>query len=248
MSELYQKFFKSGGLLPINRSLQSLLAEYPFKITVNKSRRARRITLRVCQITAELRITTPLNLNTATLRNFINTNMAWIELNRARVGPQLLIANGASLPVFGVNRTILVDPNMNEGYRLTKTQLTLPKTTFLLKNQIKNLLIQLAESYFTENCDRFSDMLGVRFARISLKDPRSRWGSCSSDKKLMFSWRLIMAPVEVSSYVAAHEIVHLIHMNHSKNFWKAVALIYPNYNYQRDWLTQNGRNLHKFIF
>ena len=116
------------------------------------------------------------------------------------------------------------------------------------KDQIKNVLIQLSNEFFNDVCQRDSAKLGVSFSKISYKDPKSRWGSCSSERKLMFSWRLIMAPREVSAYVAAHEVAHLVHMNHSKSFWETVRFLCPDYMSHRLWLRYNGKMLHRFIF
>ena len=123
-----------------------------------------------------------------------------------------------------------------------------PDTSSDFKNQIKKVFILLAEEFFFEKCNKYSEELGVNFSEISIRDPKSRWGSCSSEQKLMFSWRLIMAPKEVSCYVAAHEVAHLVHMNHSKDFWEVVRLIHPDQRSQRNWLRNNGKKLHKFIF
>jgi predicted metal-dependent hydrolase len=83
---------------------------------------------------------------------------------------------------------------------------------------------------------------------MSLRDTRSRWGSCSSDAKLMFSWRLIMAPEDILAYVAAHEVAHLKYMNHSKEFWETVEYLFGPYHKERTWLRQNGSSLHRYRF
>jgi len=90
--------------------------------------------------------------------------------------------------------------------------------------------------------------LGRSYARLSLRDTRSRWGSCTSDGGLMYSWRLIMAPPEVLDYVAAHEVAHLAQMNHSPAFWAEVTKIYGDYAAPRNWLRANGSTLHRYKF
>ena len=97
-------------------------------------------------------------------------------------------------------------------------------------------------------CKEYSHLLGVNFSKIVIKDPKSRWASCSASGSLMFSWRLIMAPTKVSQYVAAHEVAHLLYMNHSKSFWETVEFLCPDYSSQRRWLKENGKNLHRFVF
>ncbi|MEO0818259.1 MAG: SprT family zinc-dependent metalloprotease, partial [Pseudomonadota bacterium] len=86
--------------------------------------------------------------------------------------------------------------------------------------------------------------LGVEARRIAVKDTRSRWGSCTSDGRLSFSWRLVCAPPEVLDYVAAHECAHLLEMNHSDRFWAHVERICPDWKHHRTWLRTHGRDLH----
>ncbi|MGB5557542.1 MAG: M48 family metallopeptidase, partial [Paracoccaceae bacterium] len=96
--------------------------------------------------------------------------------------------------------------------------------------------------------DRYADLAGRRVSNITLRDTRSRWGSCTSDGRLMFSWRLIMAPPRVLDYVAAHEVAHLVEMNHSPAYWAVVRRIYPDYEVQRRWLRAHGQKLHAVRF
>ena len=97
-------------------------------------------------------------------------------------------------------------------------------------------------------CDRHAAALGRPYGRLTLRDTRSRWGSCSSRGDLMFSWRLIMAPSEILDYVAAHEVAHLDEMNHSDAFWAVCARLYPDYKAARRWLRNNGSELHRLRF
>jgi predicted metal-dependent hydrolase len=97
-------------------------------------------------------------------------------------------------------------------------------------------------------CKEFAERLGSKVRKITLRDTRSRWGSCSNDAKLMFSWRLVMAPEDVLAYVAAHEVAHLKHMNHSKDFWETVEYLFGPYKKERAWLKQNGSTLHRYKF
>jgi len=96
--------------------------------------------------------------------------------------------------------------------------------------------------------DHYAQSLGRSYARLSLRDTRSRWGSCSSKGTLMYSWRLVMAPPAVLNYVAAHECAHLVEMNHSAAFWAIVAELMPDYATHRLWLRENGDRLHRVSF
>jgi predicted metal-dependent hydrolase len=91
-------------------------------------------------------------------------------------------------------------------------------------------------------------VLGLPFGRVTLRDTRSRWGSCTSAGDLMFSWRLIMAPSAVLDYVVAHEVAHLAEMNHSDRFWAQVERLFPDHAAPRAWLRRNGAGLHAWDF
>jgi hypothetical protein len=89
-------------------------------------------------------------------------------------------------------------------------------------------------------------MLGVAVRRVSIRDQASRWGSCSSAGVLSYSWRLILAPPFVLDYLAAHEVAHLVEMNHSPRFWRAVMRICPDTRRAKAWLDANGAELHRY--
>ncbi|MGR3469034.1 MAG: M48 family metallopeptidase, partial [Shimia sp.] len=96
--------------------------------------------------------------------------------------------------------------------------------------------------------DHYAGLLGRPYTRLTLRDTRSRWGSCTADAGLMYSWRLILAPSEVLRYVAAHEVANLKEMNHSPAFWAIVAQLYPGHESPRRWLREHGAELHRYRF
>ena len=109
-----------------------------------------------------------------------------------------------------------------------------------LKDAARAALVPAAHGY--------AEQVGRRAARITLRDTRSRWGSCSSEGALSFSWRLAMAPPEVLDYVAAHEAAHLVEMNHGPRFWALVERLRPDWRESRDWLRRHGGDLHRVDF
>lgn len=88
--------------------------------------------------------------------------------------------------------------------------------------------------------------MGKKLGRISLRDPRTRWGSCSGKGDLSFSWRLILAPENVLTYVVAHEVGHLVEMNHSPKYWAVVDGLVEDRKVARKWLKDNGIRLHRY--
>lgn len=100
-----------------------------------------------------------------------------------------------------------------------------------------------ARRILEERTALISNQHGLRPERISIKDMRSRWGSCGPDGSLNFNMRLVMAPLSVIDYVVAHELAHLLHRNHSRVFWDMVAMMHPNYQQDRRFLSKNGNLL-----
>lgn len=95
-----------------------------------------------------------------------------------------------------------------------------------------------------QRAEKYARLLDVTYQKIHIKDQKSRWGSCSGKGNLNFNWRLIMAPDEVLDYVVIHELCHLVHMNHSPDFWSLVEQICPSYAKQKRWLKANGESLY----
>jgi predicted metal-dependent hydrolase len=94
--------------------------------------------------------------------------------------------------------------------------------------------------------DEEAAALGVAYARIQIRDQRTRWGSCSPRGTLSFNWRLVLAPLDVLEYVVVHELCHLREPNHSARFWDLVASRRPGWREQRAWLREHGEELLAF--
>lgn len=103
--------------------------------------------------------------------------------------------------------------------------------------------IQAARDYFPKRAAYFLPLTGGSFTRITIRDQKTRWGSCSAKGTLSFNWRLMLAPPAVLDYVVVHELCHLTHMNHSKAFWALVESVCPDYRTHRRWLKEHGQEL-----
>ncbi|MEN8893803.1 MAG: M48 family metallopeptidase, partial [Planktotalea arctica] len=105
-----------------------------------------------------------------------------------------------------------------------------------------------ARDRLAQASDHYAGKMGKPYTRLTIRDTRSRWGSCSSAGALMYSWRLILCPPEVLDYVAAHEVAHLAEMNHSSAFWDTVTRLHGPYTAPRNWLRTHGSSLHSYRF
>lgn len=100
-----------------------------------------------------------------------------------------------------------------------------------------------ARTQFERRAAYYLPLTGGHYTSISVRDQKTRWGSCSSSGTLSFNYRLVFAPAEILDYVVVHELCHLTHMNHSKDFWNKVASVMPGYQIHRQWLREHGREL-----
>lgn len=100
-----------------------------------------------------------------------------------------------------------------------------------------------AHDYIPKRVAYFHTLTGGIYQRISIRDQKTRWGSCSSNGTLSFNWRLMLAPPAILDYVVVHELCHLTYMNHSVSFWAAVEAVYPDYRNARKWLKEHGHEL-----
>jgi predicted metal-dependent hydrolase len=112
-----------------------------------------------------------------------------------------------------------------------------------LSRRVRYYLAGLARAELARRARPLADRLGRKIARISVRDTKSRWGSCSSSGNLSFSWRLIFAPEEVVVSVVAHEVAHLVEMNHGPRFWRLVDALAPDHDRQRRWLDRHRAEL-----
>ena len=113
-----------------------------------------------------------------------------------------------------------------------------PRTAYLEKKYR-----QAAKRYIYERVEYYIEMIGGHYSSIRIGDQKTRWGSCSNNGTLSFSWRLMLAPPRILDYVVIHEICHLTYMDHSKNFWDLVSVYDPDYKEHRKWLKENGDSL-----
>jgi len=111
------------------------------------------------------------------------------------------------------------------------------------EEEIKKYLSKLALEKIREALMLYAPTVNREYGRVTIREQKTRWGSCSTKKNLNFNWKLILAPKEALHYVVIHELCHLIHFNHSEKFWKEVKARMPEYDIWRKWLKANGREL-----
>lgn len=218
----------------------------PIEIILRRSAASRRISLRVSRLDGRVTLSLPRHTPEAEGLAFLRSKEIWlrrmlggrVEPEQPRIGGVIPV-EGCELPIIsGVGRSISASP---EG-------LAVPGDPARCAVRVGAWLKTLARDRLAAASDRHAAELGRSYRSLTLRDTRSRWGSCAPDGRLMYSWRLIMAPHAVLDYVAAHEVAHLVEMNHSPAFWAVVDRLCPHWKVQRDWLKRNGHTLHRWEF
>ena len=216
----------------------------PIPLVMRRSPRARRISLRVSQLDGRVTLTLPNGVPDDEALEFAESKAPWIRKHLMARRDDVLMSFGTVLPIEGVSCRVTCAPKRQIIMGIG--EIAVPDGR--IGPRLQSWLRTLARDRLVEASDYYAERLGREYMRITLRDTRSRWGSCSSAQALMYSWRLILAPPEVLRYVAAHEVAHLAEMNHSPAFWANVTAIYGAYEAPRKWLRKNGSELHRYRF
>jgi predicted metal-dependent hydrolase len=222
------------------------IGEPAIEIRLRRSSRARRMTLRVAHAGTGPTLTLPPGVPIAKARAFLSDQEGWLRRHMAARPAGGVVGDGTVLPFGGGTLTIRAAAGRGTVHR--EGVLAVPGPADGHAARVAAWLREEARSACVAAVDRHASSLGRKPGRISLRDPRSRWGSCTAGGDLMFSWRLIMAPAAVLDYVVAHEVAHLAELNHSPRFWAVVRRLCPDYQAPRDWLRRNGAALHAHDF
>lgn len=216
----------------------------PVTVHIRRSARAKRLSLRVSQLDGRVTLTIPNHADEREAVAFAGSKADWIRKHLQRRPDVEPVRVGTLLPVEG--RPRLVVGGRKRGVALTDTEIAVPSDT--AARSLRAFLMTLARERLASAADRYAQAVGRDYSSLSLRDTRSRWGSCSDAGRLMFSWRLVMAPLSVLDYVAAHEVAHLREMHHGAAFWAEVGRIFGPCDAERRWLRENAGELHRYQF
>ncbi len=217
--------------------------DIPLKYKPNP--RAKRLSLRLSVKDASLVLTVPPRATSSQITAFLQQSALWVENQLPKLEKTVSLRPGDSLFIFGTTFHCVKDPLRKKPVLCHITQ-TLRLPSKLKEKDLYSLFKKKAEDCLVPYLEEAVRRLGQRVEKITIKDPRSRWGSCSARKTISLSWRLVLAPPEVAQYVCVHEAAHLLHMNHSKTFWRAVGELCPAYRSHKKWLKLHGPRLMRF--
>ncbi len=214
------------------------------------SPRARRMSLRIDATREVVLVVAPLGVPDADVVRFVGRHVAWVRARLAAVPPRLPFEDGVEIPILGVPHRICHDPDHRGSTRMVATgwgnELRVGGQPELLARRVETFLKTEAKKMLAARARAKAAMIGARVTGVTVRDTKSRWGSCSATGGLSFSWRLILAPDPVFDYVVAHEVAHLREMNHSVRFWRLCAKLTHNAEGARAWLKVHGARLHRY--
>jgi hypothetical protein len=222
-----------------------------YLVRLRRHRQARRYTLRIAAATRDVILTIPPRGTLKEARDFAQKHGGWIAARLGRLPEAVRFAHGIVVPLRGVPHriahrrgargTVWTEAD-GDGAQLLCVAGEAPH----IDRRIGDFLRREARRELEAASRRFAATLGVGVRRVAVRDQASRWGSCSTAGVLSFSWRLILAPGFVLNYLAAHEVAHLVEMNHSARFWRLVQRLCPDHERAKVWLDVHGSDLHRY--
>jgi predicted metal-dependent hydrolase len=184
-------------------------------------------------------------------REFAQVHGGWIAARLGRLPKAAPFTVGTLVPLRGVPHR-LVHRSGERGTVWTETRdsgekiLCVAGDPDFTDRRVHDFLKREARKDLSRAAQAYAGELGVRVRRVSIRDQSSRWGSCTTAGSLSFSWRLILAPPFVLDYLAAHEVAHLVEMNHSARFWRVVGKVCCSVERAKTWLDTHGNDLHRY--
>jgi predicted metal-dependent hydrolase len=222
-------------------------------VALRRATTARRFTLRVRFAARDAVLTMPSRASLRDARAFAERHAAWIAARLNRLPATIPFAHGSIVPLRGVDHALLHLPQ-RRGTVWTEMRddvatghaLCVAGQAEHVHRRVQDHFKREARRDLEDAVARHTASLGLPPRGVGLRDPVSRWGSCSSTGSLNFSWRLIMAPAFVLDYLAAHEVAHLVHLDHSPRFWALARRLCAETECAEAWLTAHGAHLHKY--
>ncbi len=222
------------------------VGEEMLPLVIRRHQRAKRICLRYNPTSHAISLTLPRHTRVGDGLAFLMQKSEWLVETLRVIPLKKQIKPGVVIPLLGKRVRIKHDADLTRSFVIRDDVLYVSGAREDFAENVTAALKKIASQTLTSLSLRYAVQIGRRLNRVSVRDTRSRWGSCSSTARLSFSYRLIFAPKEVMEYVVAHEVAHLRHMNHSTAFWNAVEYLCPDYEAAKDWLKLHGKDLYRF--
>ena len=215
----------------------------PVPVEWRRSVRAQRVSLRIDPRIGTIIVTLPMRASHRAGMTLLLNHKDWLASRLAALPAAVGFTDGAIIPIAGQPHRIHHDPTARGGAFLREGELVITGAAEFLRRRAHDFLRREAARRLAALVAEKSALGGLHPKRITVKDTRTRWGSCAADGSLSFSWRLVMAPDYAQDYVAAHEVAHLRHMNHGPKFWALVDHLTPHKTPAMEWLRSEAPRL-----
>ncbi len=222
------------------------VAGLPVPLELRESARARRMTLRVDAGRGLIQVVIPVGVSEVEALRFVGRHDGWVRARLAALPPELPFSDGAIVPFLGTDHVIRHMPDLRGATRRENGAILVGGQPEHVARRVRDFLMAEAKRELAERSRAKAAQIGARVAAVTVRDTRSRWGSCSATGRLSFSWRLILTPEAVLDYVVGHEVAHLREMNHSPRFWALCAQLTADVKAPRAWLKANGARLLRY--
>lgn len=229
--------------MPSTNSELLALPGGPALVQWRRSTRARRVSLRIDPRGGAVVVTLPPRAGRTAGMALLMNHADWVSARLAALPGATPFEDGARVPLHGCDHVIRHLPEMRGLVVVENREILVCGEAVFLQRRVADFFRAEARRHFIDLVQHKAAVAGVAPRRVTVKDTRSRWGSCAANRTLAFSWRLVMAPPHVQDYVAAHEVAHLRHMNHGPRFWALVAELTPHTDAAMAWLRVNGPKL-----
>lgn len=243
------RFLESLGLVKRPKTIEPALLAIegkPVTVSFRRNARARRLVLRLSRDRSGVIVTLPPRVSRTQALDFAKQSSKWIEERLTAEPAGKRLRAGAEILIRGERRQIVHSGARRGTVVLAESSILIAGDEAHLQRRLIDWLKAEAKRDLIKASAFYADAMGVKFHRLSVRDQKSRWGSCTSDGTLSYSWRLVLAPPFVLDYVAAHEVAHLKHMNHGRGFWRLVLSHCPEASRAKTWLKKHGAELHAY--
>lgn len=247
--------FRSRSPEPATPFVDVRHAGAAYRVAIKRVARARRFTLKVRAATRDAVLTIPSRATLRAAHSFAERHAAWLGERLQALPRSVPFAVGSVIPFRGDMVAIVDGPGLRRMAYLdtaagpeggSRPVLRVSGTARDQHRRVVAFLQRAARDDIEAAVARHAAAVGRTVDTITLRDTRTRWGSCSSRGHLSFSWRLVMAPPYVLDYLAAHEVAHLVHLDHSAAYWAVARSLVPELARAEAWLKAHGTGLHRF--
>jgi predicted metal-dependent hydrolase len=227
---------------------------FDFPVEIIRTDRSKSASIEV--IDGIVNVIVPQSISEKRIEDLIKARTTWIrqklKLQASVVVPKAKeYVNGESFTYLGRNYRLKCVKSATGDVKLKNGYLNVPvadamreeKLTGFLRTSLEQWYFSKALEKLKEKTKRYSEILGVKPISVSIKEYKSRWGSCSTNGEVTYNWRIIIAPHHIVDYIVVHELCHLLEHNHGPKYWKHVESVVPDYRICREWLKKHGQTL-----